>query len=113
MVRENKPFQMGCYHTFENITRVRWEFVSTDNKINEVIYDSLSNKTMKSGFEISCQSHGTFIPNCILKLVQARKEDSGKYICYVGKENEAMFDSILFKNITEVELIVRGRQPNG
>ena len=76
--------------------------------MNETIYDSQQpNKIFKSGFEASCQPHNNVISKCILKLVKARKEDSGKYICYVEEENEAKFDSNL-KPVTEIELVVRG-----
>ena len=108
MLREHKSFEMDCNHKLEKVTRVTWEYISTHDNINEIIYDSQFNKISKSSFEVSCQPHEAFISTCILKLVQAREEDSGKYICYVGEENEAMFDSNLLKPITEVELVVRG-----
>ena len=105
-MREHKSFEMDCNHKLEKVTRVTWEYISThDNeKINELIYDSQQpNNTLKSGFEVSCQPHNGVISICTLKLVQARKEDSGKYICYVGEENEAKL-----KPIIEIELVIRG-----
>ena len=109
VIGENKPFEMGCYHKLEDISRVRWEYFSISNNTNETIYDSQQpNNTLKSGFEVSCQPHEAFISTCILKLVHARKEDSGKYVCYVGEENEAKLDSNLLKPVTEIELFVRG-----
>ena len=115
VVRENRAFEMECIHNLENLTRVLWEYISTHDNINETIYDSHQpNNTLKSGFEVSCQPHEAFISTCILKLVQARKEDSGKYICYVGEENEAKStnDSNLLKPVTEIELVVRGNKLN-
>ena len=109
VLREQRSFEIKCKHKLENVTRVTWEYISTHDNINETIYDSQQpNNTLKSGFEAFCQPHESFISTCILKLVQARKEDSGKYICYVGEENEAKLDSNLLKPITEVELVVRG-----
>ena len=108
-MRENKPFEMDCNHKLENVVRVRWEYASIPDIRSETIYDSQqSNDALKSGFEVSCQPHNNVISTCILKLVQARKEDSGKYICYVGEENGAMLDSNLLKAITEIELVIRG-----
>ena len=93
VIRKNVALEMDCSHKLENVTRITWDYISTHDNINETIYDSQQpNNTLKSGFEVSCQPHEAFISTCILKLVQARKEDSGKYICYVGEENEAKFD---------------------
>ena len=104
-MRESYPFETDCNHKLENITRVRWLYISTTHvNINETIFDSQSNKILKDGFEISCQPHQTFISTCLLKVVRARKEDSGKYICYVGKNSV----SNLMKPVFEIELVVRG-----
>ena len=109
VLREHRSFEMDCNHKLGKVTRVTWEYFSTHDIINRTIYDSQQpNNTLKSGFEVSCQPHEAFISTCILKLVQARKEDSGKYICYVGEENGAKYDSNLLKPTTEVELVVRG-----
>ena len=73
-VRESDPFGMNCMNKHENITRVRWQYISTTHaNINETIFDSQSNKILKDGFEISCQPHQTFISKCLLKVVRARK----------------------------------------
>ena len=79
------------------------------DNVNSTIYDSQQPiNPLKSGLEVSCKPHNNVISTCILKLVQARKEDSGKYVCYVGEENEAKYGSNLLKPITEIELVVRG-----
>ena len=110
-MRENSPVEMDCNGELknENVTRVRWEYISTHDigNGNEIIYDSQSDKKLKDGFEISCQPHQTFISKCSLTLVRARKDDSGKYICYVGVASETKFDSNL-EPIGETELVVRG-----
>ena len=108
VVRENSPVGMDCIHEQENVTRVIWKYQSTHDNTTETIYDSQSNKSLRTGFEISCKPHQTFTPMCTLTLVQARKEDSGKYICYVGQGNYAKFDSHLLKPIIEIELVIKG-----
>ena len=113
-MRENRPFEIKCKHKLGKVTRVTWEYFSTSDitmhgNRNDIIYNSQQpSNTLKSGFEVFCQPHEAFISTCILKLVQAKKEDSGKYICYVGEENEAKLDSNL-KPVTEIELVVRGK----
>ena len=108
-VRESDPFEMDCKHKHENITRVRWQYISTTHaNTSETIFDSQSKKILKDGFEISCQPHQTFISKCLLKVVRARKEDSGKYICYVGKDSGTDSVSDLMKPLFEIELVVRG-----
>ena len=107
VVRENNPVEMDCHGKLENITRVRWEFTSTQEIRSEIIYDSQSNQKLRPGFEVSCQPHQTFISKCNLKLVYARKEDSGIYICSIREGNEAMLDSNLLKTISEIELVIR------
>ena len=109
VLREHRSFEMDCNHKLDKVTRVQWEYISTHDTINRTIYDSQQPiNTLKSGFEVSCQPHNNVISKCTLKLVQARKEDSGKYICYVEEENEAKLDSKLLKKVTEIELVVRG-----
>ena len=109
VLRENTNFELVCDHKLENISRVTWEYISTyDNKV-ETIYDSQQpNNTVKSGFRVSCEPHQAIISTCILKLVRARKENSGNYTCNVGEENEASFESNLLKPITKIELVIRG-----
>ena len=108
-LRESDHFEMDCKHKFENITRVRWQYISTTQaNTSETIFDSQSNKILKDGFNTSCQSHQTFISTCLLKVVRARKEDSGKYICYVGKDSGTDFVSDFMKPVLEIELVVRG-----
>ena len=108
VVRENSPAGMDCNHEQENVTRVIWKYKSTHDNTTETIYDSQSNKSLRTGFEISCKHLQTFTPMCTLTLVQARKEDSGKYICYVGQGNDAKFDCHLLKPIIEIELVIKG-----
>ena len=108
VVRENSPAGMDCNHEQENVTRVTWKYKSTHDNTTETIYDSKSNKSLRTGFEISCKHQQIFISTCFLTLVQARKEDSGKYICYVGQGNDAKFDSTFLKPIIEIELMVKG-----
>ena len=108
VVRENSPVGMDCNHEQENVTRVLWKYKSTHDNITETIYDSQSNKSLRTGFEISCKHHQSFITISFLKMIQARKEDSGKYICYVGQGNDAKFDSNLLKPIIEIELVIKG-----
>ena len=99
---------MDCKHEAENITRIGWEYISNHCKTNETIYDSQFNKILKSGFVVNCKAHPTFIPTCILKLIQAKQEDSGRYICHVGEGHEAQFDSNMLMPIVEINLVVRG-----
>ena len=106
-VRESSAFDMNCNLGLENVTRIRWEYIASQETKSEIIYDSQSNqKILKTGFEVTCQPHQTFISKCTLTLIYARKEDSGKYICYVGEER--IFDSSL-KPINEIELVIRGK----
>ena len=107
-IRENSPVQLNCNHEQENVKRVVWQYKSAHDYKTETIYDSQSKKSLRTGFEISFNPHQTFRPMCTLILVQARKEDSGKYICYVGQRNDAKFDSNLLKPIIEIELMVKG-----
>ena len=108
-VRESDHFEMDCKHKLENITRIRWQYISTTQaNTSETIFDSQSKKILKDGFEISCQPHQTFISTCLLKVVRARKEDSGKYICYVGKNSKRDSVSDFIKPVFEIELVVRG-----
>ena len=108
VIRENGTVGMDCNHEQENVTRVLWKYKSTHDNTTETIYDSQSNKSLRTGFEISCTHNQSFISTCFLTLVQARKEDSGKYICYVGQGNDAKFDSNLLKPNIEIELVIKG-----
>ena len=40
--------------------------------------------------------------------MQAKKDDSGKYICFIVEESETNFDSHLLKSIIEMELVITG-----
>ena len=110
-MRENSPVEMDCNGELknENVTRVRWEFISTHDIRNEseIIYDSQSEKELKNGFEVSCQPHQTFISKCTLTLLQAKYKNSGKYLCCAGDASETKLDSNL-EPIVEIELVIRG-----
>ena len=106
-VRESTNFEMECNHGLKNITRLRWEYIASQEKKSEIIYDSQTSE-LKIGFEVFCQHHQTFISKCTLKLMQAKKKDSGKYICFIVEESETNFDSHLLKSIIEIELMVTG-----
>ena len=106
-VRENTDFEMECNHGLENITRIRWEYIASQEKKSEIIYDSQTSAP-KIGFEVFCQPHQTFKSKCTLKLMQAKKDDSGKYICFIVEESGTNFDSHLLKSINEIELVITG-----
>ena len=40
--------------------------------------------------------------------MQAKKNDSGKYICFIVEESGTNFDSHLLKSIIEIELVITG-----
>ena len=96
---------LPCEHNVMNLTRARWSHVSLQGVMNYQLYYMDWSEATNNNYEGLCESHQH---SCNLKILQAKKESAGKYICMVGEslEFEEKYGLDQLTYFIEIQLVV-------